>query len=107
MWLDLPDLSGRSIIENTVERGVGYTPYGDHWMMHSGLEVILPSEDLVCMGMGALPNTEADPNAPPDEQKPNKACQWFKYGFEPYNDSNLTQSPSSRRLLAHGESRRI
>jgi hypothetical protein len=31
LWLDVPDLGGGSIIGNAVERGVGYTPYGDHW----------------------------------------------------------------------------
>lgn len=31
VWADVPDLGGGSVIGNTVERGVGYTPYGDHW----------------------------------------------------------------------------
>ena len=44
MWLDVPDVGGGSIIGNAVERGVGYTPYGDHWMMHCGLEVVLPTK---------------------------------------------------------------
>ena len=35
LWLDVPDLGGGSILGNTIERGVGYTPYGDHWMMVS------------------------------------------------------------------------
>ena len=30
LWLDVPDLGGGSIIGNAIERGVGYTPYGDH-----------------------------------------------------------------------------
>ncbi|KAE8396633.1 hypothetical protein BDV23DRAFT_2933 [Aspergillus alliaceus] len=37
VWADVPDLGGGSVIGNTLERGVGYTPYGDHWMMHCGL----------------------------------------------------------------------
>jgi hypothetical protein len=28
LWIDVPDLGGGSILGNTVERGVGYTPYG-------------------------------------------------------------------------------
>ncbi len=28
LWVDVPDVGGGSIIGNTVERGVGYTPYG-------------------------------------------------------------------------------
>lgn len=31
LWIDVPDLGGGSVLGNTVERGVGYTPYGDHW----------------------------------------------------------------------------
>lgn len=28
LWIDVPDLGGGSILGNTLERGVGYTPYG-------------------------------------------------------------------------------
>lgn len=28
LWIDVPDLGGGSILGNTTERGVGYTPYG-------------------------------------------------------------------------------
>ena len=31
LWLDVPDLGGGSVLGNTLERGVGYTPYGDHF----------------------------------------------------------------------------
>lgn len=31
VWTDVPDLGGGSLIGNTLERGIGYTPYGDHW----------------------------------------------------------------------------
>ncbi len=33
----------------------GYTPYGDHWAVHSGLEVVLPTGEVIRTGMGALP----------------------------------------------------
>jgi FAD/FMN-containing dehydrogenase len=46
MWIDTPDLGGGSVIGNTVDRGVGYTPYGNHWAMHSGLEVVLGTGEL-------------------------------------------------------------
>ncbi|KAL2357370.1 vanillyl-alcohol oxidase [Cryomyces antarcticus] len=91
---DVPDLGGGSIIGNAVERGVGYTPYGDHWMMHCGLEVVLPNGELVRTGMGALP----DPTVPaaeglrPDQQPGNRCWQLFNYGFGPYNDGIFTQS---------------
>ncbi|KAF4439146.1 4-cresol dehydrogenase flavo subunit [Fusarium acutatum] len=92
LWIDVPDLGGGSVLGNTTERGVGYTPYGDHFMMHCGMEVVLPDGTLVRTGMGALPNPDADPNAPPHEQEPNSAWQLFNYGFGPYNDGLFTQS---------------
>ncbi|KAJ6096868.1 hypothetical protein N7486_007614 [Penicillium sp. IBT 16267x] len=55
LWIDSPDLGGGSVLGNTIERGVGYTPYGDHCMMHSGMEVVLPNGELLRTGMGALP----------------------------------------------------
>jgi FAD/FMN-containing dehydrogenase len=39
LWLDVPDLGGGSVIGNTIERGVGYTPYGDHFMVSSATEL--------------------------------------------------------------------
>lgn len=28
LWVDVPDLGGGSVLGNTLDRGVGYTPYG-------------------------------------------------------------------------------
>ncbi|KAJ5994679.1 D-lactate dehydrogenase, partial [Penicillium waksmanii] len=94
LWLDVPDLGGGSVLGNTIERGVGYTPYGDHWMMHCGMEVILPNGDLIRTGMGAMPNSrnEDTKGLRPDEQQPNRAWQLFNYGFGPYNDGIFSQS---------------
>ncbi|KAF7557117.1 hypothetical protein G7Z17_g922 [Cylindrodendrum hubeiense] len=94
LWIDVPDLGGGSILGNTLERGVGYTPYGDHWMMHSGMEVVLPNGELLRTGMGALP----DPKTPksmglrPEDQPMNKTAQLFPYGFGPYIDGLFSQS---------------
>ncbi|KAJ5426899.1 hypothetical protein N7465_001969 [Penicillium sp. CMV-2018d] len=94
LWLDVPDLGGGSIIGNTTERGVGYTPYGDHWMMHSGMEIVLPNGELLRTGMGALP----DPKRPetmglkPEDQPWNKSAHLFPYGFGPYVDGLFSQS---------------
>ncbi|KAB8073642.1 hypothetical protein BDV29DRAFT_191603 [Aspergillus leporis] len=92
VWADVPDLGGGSVIGNTLERGVGYTPYGDHWMMHCGLEIVLPDGSLLRTGMGALPNPNADKSKPPHEQEPNESWQLFNYGFGPHSDGIFSQS---------------
>src|SRR5690606_21607164 len=37
---------------NTMDRGVGYTPYGEHFMMQCGMEVVLANGDVYLAGMG-------------------------------------------------------
>ncbi|EXL91440.1 hypothetical protein FOIG_15342 [Fusarium odoratissimum NRRL 54006] len=88
----------QSLVDNNLERGVGYTPYNK-----SSSSLYRPSSDglyishgtLVCTGMGALPNPYADLNAPLHEQEPNSAWQLFNYGFGPYNDGIFMQSSLS------------
>ncbi|KAF2733890.1 FAD-linked oxidase-like protein [Polyplosphaeria fusca] len=81
LCIDVPDLGGGSVLGNALDRGVGYTPYGDHWAAHSGLEVVLPSPSalVVRTGMGALPGAE-------------NTWQAFPYGFGPYSDGIFSQS---------------
>jgi 4-cresol dehydrogenase (hydroxylating) len=78
LWIDVPDLGWGSVVGNTLDRGVGYTPYGDHLMWQTGLEVVLPDGDLLRTGMGAMPGTNA--------------WQLFPYGFGPHPDGLFTQS---------------
>jgi 4-cresol dehydrogenase (hydroxylating) len=78
LWLDVPDPGWGSVMGNALEHGVGYTPYGDHFAMQCGMEVVLPNGELVRTGMGALPG--------------NTTWQLFKYGFGPYLDGLFTQS---------------
>ena len=47
-------------------------------MMHCGMEVVLPTGEIVRTGMGALPD--------------NNTWQLFQYGFGPYHDGIFTQS---------------
>jgi FAD/FMN-containing dehydrogenase len=60
LWIDSPDLGGGSVLGNTLERGVGYTPYGDHFMVHCGMEVVLPNGEVRCCHSLPLP----PPNCP-------------------------------------------
>ncbi|RAH82718.1 aryl-alcohol oxidase [Aspergillus japonicus CBS 114.51] len=95
VWIDVPDLGGGSILGNMLERGVGYTPYGDHYMMHSGMEVVMPTGELVRTGMGALPHPESrdgSESKKPETQPWNPTAALFPYGFGPYLDGLFTQS---------------
>jgi len=53
-WLSVPGNSWGSVAGNALDRGVGYTPYGDHCMQICGLEVVLPTGEIVRTGMGAM-----------------------------------------------------
>lgn len=78
LMLDCPDLGWGSVVGNTMDRGVGYTPYGDHFMWQTGMEVVLPTGDVMRTGMGAVPGSNT--------------WQLFPYGFGPYPDGLFTQS---------------
>jgi hypothetical protein len=81
LWLEVPDLDGGLVLGNTMERGAGYTPYGgkshsselitsgltsslDHFMMYCGIELVLPSGELLRTGIGALPRPDKKPGIP-------------------------------------------
>lgn len=70
LWIDCPDIGWGSILGNACDRGAGYTPYGDHFMFHCGMEVVFPTGKIVRTGMGALPE--------------NDTLQCFNYSFGPY-----------------------
>ncbi|GAA5887884.1 hypothetical protein JCM6882_000786 [Rhodosporidiobolus microsporus] len=78
LWVDVPDLGGGSVMGNALDRGVGYTPYGDHWSQHCGMEVVLPNGELVELGMGSMPGA--------------KTAQCFQYGYGPFLDGMFSQS---------------
>lgn len=78
LWLDVPDPGWGSVMGNALDHGVGYTPYGDHFAMQCGMEVVLPNGELMRTGMGAMPGSST--------------WQLFKYGFGPYVDGMFSQS---------------
>lgn len=92
MFWDLESCPRELFRRRRTNVNAGYTPYGDHWMMHCGMDVVLPDGTLWRSGMGGIPNPKADPNAPPHEQEPNETYALFNYGFGPYNDGIFSQS---------------
>lgn len=78
LMIDCPDLGWGSVVGNTLDRGVGYTPYGDHFMWQTGMEVVLPQGEILRTGMGAVPDSNT--------------WQLFPYGFGPFPDGMFTQS---------------
>jgi 4-cresol dehydrogenase (hydroxylating) len=60
LWMDATGSSPEcSIIGNTLERGFGHTPYGDHFANVCALQVVLPNGELVETGFGGLPGAQA------------------------------------------------
>ncbi|MCJ2185071.1 FAD-binding oxidoreductase [Novosphingobium sp. 1949] len=79
LWLSCPAPSAiAGPVGNTLDRGVGYTPYGEHFMMQCGMEVVLANGEVLRTGMGGVPNSSA--------------WQVFKWGYGPYLDGIFTQS---------------
>jgi 4-cresol dehydrogenase (hydroxylating) len=52
----VPDLGWGSVIGNSMDSGITYMPYGADYMAPCGLEVVLPSGELLRTGHGALPD---------------------------------------------------
>jgi 4-cresol dehydrogenase (hydroxylating) flavoprotein subunit len=60
LWMDATGASPESsIIGNTLERGFGHTPMGDHVNHVSGFEVVLPSGDYIETGFGRFEHSSA------------------------------------------------
>src|SRR5690606_9557886 len=79
LWLSVPAPSAiAGPTGNTLDRGVGYTPYGEHFLFACGMEVVLANGDVLRTGMGSLPKSNT--------------WQVFKWGYGPYLDGIFTQS---------------
>jgi 4-cresol dehydrogenase (hydroxylating) len=78
LWADCTDSTPEgSVIGNALERGLGYTPYGDHFGHLCGLEVVLPDGTFIQTG-------GAPPNAP--------TWHTYKWGTGPYLEGLFSQS---------------
>jgi 4-cresol dehydrogenase (hydroxylating) len=79
LWLSVPAPSViASPTGNTLDRGVGYTPYGEHFLNACGMEVVLANGEILRTAMGGLPKSNT--------------WQIFKWGYGPYLDGIFTQS---------------
>src|SRR6202000_2109816 len=50
-----------SLLGNTMERGFGHTPYGDHFAASCGLEVVLPEGEVIETGFARFPGASTAP----------------------------------------------
>ncbi|MDB5689824.1 MAG: FAD-binding oxidoreductase [Sphingomonas bacterium] len=78
LWLSVPGNSWGSVAGNALDRGVGYTSYGDHAARICGLEVVLPEGGLVRTGMGAMQGSST--------------WQLYRNGYGPGWDTMFCQS---------------
>lgn len=79
LWMSCPAPSAiASPVGNTMDRGVGYTPYGEHFLFQCGMEVVLADGQVLRTGMGGIENSNS--------------WQVFKWGYGPYLDGIFTQS---------------
>jgi 4-cresol dehydrogenase (hydroxylating) len=78
LWMSVPGNGWGSVLGNALDHGMGYTPYGQHAKNLCGLEVVLPSGELMHTGMGAMDG--------------NKSAHLFPLSFGPDWTQMFTQS---------------
>ncbi|GME37386.1 FAD-linked oxidase-like protein [Neofusicoccum parvum] len=78
LWPSCPAIGWGSVVGNTLDRGLGYTPNGEHSQAQCGMEVILPTGEILRTGMGAMEG--------------NATFPLFKGGYGPSIDGLFYQS---------------
>jgi 4-cresol dehydrogenase (hydroxylating) len=78
LWMSIPGNAWGSVLGNALERGLGYTPYGDNAAQLCGMEVALPDGSLVRTGLGAMAGS--------------RGWQHYQNGFGPGWDQAFVQS---------------
>ncbi|MEO8369706.1 MAG: FAD-binding oxidoreductase [Candidatus Solibacter sp.] len=79
LWMDSTGASPDcSLIGNTMERGFGHTPYGDHFAHTCGLEVVLPEGGVIETGFARYQGSKAAPA--------------YRWGVGPVLDGLFSQS---------------
>jgi 4-cresol dehydrogenase (hydroxylating) len=79
LWMDGTGSSPQcSLIGNTIERGFGHTPYGDHFGNVCGFEVVLANGEAIETGLARFPGAPAAPI--------------YRWGLGPSLDGLFTQS---------------
>jgi 4-cresol dehydrogenase (hydroxylating) flavoprotein subunit len=78
LWPSIPDLGWGSVVGNTLDHGVGFTPLGDHPGRQCGMEIVLGDGEVLRTGMGAMATS--------------RAWQAAKRGFGPSLDGLFMQS---------------
>ena len=78
LWIDCAAPGWGGVMGNLMDRGVGYTPYGEHFMWQCGMQVLLADGTVVETGMGGQPGSVA--------------AHTYRYGRGPWVDGMFTQA---------------
>lgn len=78
LWPDPSAPAWGGVLGNLADRGVGYTPYGEHFTAQCGMQVVLADGTVVDTAMGASAGA--------------RAKHLYKYGHGPWVDGMFTQS---------------